>query len=233
MESVSSKDKDWIRQLAADEQLLTKAKADAEDAFHSVKTGTPSETAKSTARKALESASDRIQNSLVKAELKSELDNLDRQFRYSKEESDRDDSVLNKPAAEWETTDLDGHKHALADYRGKVVALDFWYRGCGWCMRAMPQIKALADEFHGQPVVILGMNTDRKDEDARFVIDKLGLNYTTLHGEGVPEKYGVQGFPTFIIIDQKGVVRARHVGYSPTLREEMTKTIQGLLADKS
>lgn len=231
LESVSSKGKDWISQLAADEQLLKKAKADADDAVRSVKDGTPQETAKATAQKALESASDRVQNSMVKSELKTALDNLDRQFHYSQEERDRDDQVLNKPAAAWETTDLDGHKHALADYRGKVVALDFWYRGCGWCMRAMPQVKALADEFHGQPVVILGMNTDEKDEDARFVMSKLGLNYTTLHGEGVPQKYGVQGFPTFIIIDQKGIVRARHVGYSPTLREEMAKTINNLLAD--
>ena len=60
-------------------------------------------------------------------------------------------------------------------------------------MRAMPQIKEVADQFRGQPVAILGMCTDRKDEDARFVVDKLQLNYPTLHGIGIPEKYGVQG----------------------------------------
>jgi thiol-disulfide isomerase/thioredoxin len=125
---------------------------------------------------------------------------------------------------------LDGQKHALEDYRGKVVALDFWYRGCGWCMVAMPQIKALADQFRGQPVVILGMNTDRKDEDAKFVVNKLKLNYLTLHGTGIPEKYGVQGFPTFIVIDQRGIVRAQLVGYSPTLRAEMAESISNLLS---
>ena len=40
-----------------------------------------------------------------------------------------------KPAADWKLDDLDGKSHALADYRGKVVLLDFWYRGCGWCIR--------------------------------------------------------------------------------------------------
>jgi hypothetical protein len=63
-------------------------------------------------------------------------------------------------------------------------------------------------------------------------MDKLKLNYPTLRAEGLPEKYGVQGFPTLIIIDQKGVVRGRHVGYSPTLSEEVIKTIDGLLAAK-
>jgi thiol-disulfide isomerase/thioredoxin len=168
----------------------------------------------------------------MRDKIKADLDGLDGEFRYVKQDNEHADSVVNKPAATWTTTDLDGHKHALEDYRGKVVALDFWYRGCGWCMRAMPQIKELADQFRGQPVVILGMNTDQQDKDAKFVIDKLQLNYPTLHGTGIPEKYGVQGFPTFIVIDQKGIVRERHVGYSPTLREEMAKTISGLLAEK-
>ena len=35
--------------------------------------------------------------------------------------------------------------------RGKVVVLDFWYRGCGWCIRAMPQMKQLADDFSETP----------------------------------------------------------------------------------
>lgn len=97
-------------------------------------------------------------------------------------------------------------------------------------MVAMPQIKALADQFRGKPVVILGMNTDRNDKDAKFVMDKLKLNYLTLHGTGIPEKYGVEGFPTFIVIDQKGIVRAQHVGYSPTLREEMAGSLSNLLS---
>jgi thiol-disulfide isomerase/thioredoxin len=231
LKSDTIKDKDWITQLAWEADVLERAKADAQKAVDSVQMATAIETAKTTARQALQAGADRVKNPIVQAEFESELKNLDRQFRYAQEENERTDAVLNKPAAAWATTDLDGRQHALEDYRGKVVALDFWYRGCGWCMRAMPQVKALADQFRGQPVVILGMNTDREDKDARFVIDKLQLNYATLHGQGVPEKYGVRGFPTFIVIDQKGIVRARHVGYSPTLRQEMAKTIDGLLAN--
>jgi thiol-disulfide isomerase/thioredoxin len=109
------------------------------------------------------------------------------------------------------------------------VILDFWYRGCGWCIRAMPQINALADDFKGQPVAILGMNTDRVESDARLVIEKLGLKYPTLKAEGLPQKYGVQGFPTLVIIGPDGKVHDLHVGYSPTLREEVAKAVKELL----
>jgi thioredoxin-related protein len=95
----------------------------------------------------------------------------------------------------------------------------------------MPQIKEVAEHFRDKPVAVLGMNTDRQEKDARFVVEKLKLNYPTLKAEGLPEKYKVRGFPTLVIIDQEGVVRGRHVGYSPTLREEVTRTIDGLLAD--
>jgi thiol-disulfide isomerase/thioredoxin len=229
LKSSGTKDEGWMTQLAWECDVYTKAKAGVGEALESLKTGAKEDTAKAAAKAILQTAQNRVKLPVVLEQIQSELSQLDSSFKYAAEDKGKSDALLNKAAASWATTDLDGQKHALEDYRGKVVALDFWYRGCGWCMRAMPQIKALADQFRGQPVVILGMNTDQDDKDARFVVDKLRLNYLTLKAVGLPEKYGVEGFPTFIVIDQKGIVRARHVGYSPTLREEMGHTIEGLL----
>lgn len=133
------------------------------------------------------------------------------------------------PAADWNLKDLDGNPHALADYRGKIVVLDFWYRGCGWCMKAMPQMKQVTDDFKNKPVVVFGMNTDRDESDAKFVAEKMALNYATLKATGIPEKYGVRGFPTLIVIDPQGVVRDFHIGYSPHLRADLGQTIRKLL----
>ncbi len=60
----------------------------------------------------------------------------------------------------------------------------------------------------------------------------MGLKYATLRAQGIPEKYGVQGFPTLILIDREGKVRDMHVGYSPTLRADLAKAIEGLLPPK-
>src|SRR5207248_2928831 len=129
---------------------------------------------------------------LKRPEFQKRLDQIlsehERQAAAVVEEAERRASLLGKPAADWSTTDLDGKRHALADYRGKVVILDFWYRTCFWCVRAMPQVKEVAAQFKGRPVVVLGMNTDAKEEDARFVVEKMGLNYATLKAAGLPEK---------------------------------------------
>src|SRR5262249_6389989 len=53
------------------------------------------------------------------------------------------EEVLNKPAADWSTTDFDGKAHALQDFRGKVVILDFWARGANFCILLMPQMKQI------------------------------------------------------------------------------------------
>ena len=151
---------------------------------------------------------------------------------YYRDGAIRRAEVVGQAAAEWSTKDLDGKPHALKDYRGKVVVLDFWYRGCGWCIRAMPQVNQLADDFKDQPVAILGMNTDREEKDAKFVVEAMALKYPILKAEGLPQKYGVQGFPTLVLIGPDGTVRDLHVGYSPTLREEVAKEIRELLSAK-
>ena len=184
------------------------------------------------AKAALQSARDAIDHPILREQLDRQIKGHDGMVGYYAGSAKRRADVMGRPAAEWELQGLDGKTHTLADYRGKVVVLDFWYRGCGWCIKAMPQLNALAEQFEGRPVAVLGMNTDRKEEDARFVVEAMGLRYGTLRAEGIPEKYGVQGFPTLILIDPEGKVRDVHVGYSPTLRAEVAKTIEGLLPPK-
>lgn len=75
-------------------------------------------------------------------------------------------AVIGEPATDWHTIDLSGVPRLLADYRGRVVVLDFWYSGCGWCLRSVPQMVALADEFKNQPVAVLGVNWDSEINEA-------------------------------------------------------------------
>jgi thiol-disulfide isomerase/thioredoxin len=101
---------------------------------------------------------------IIKSQFSNALAGLKDSAKYLADEKLQEEQVLNKPAAEWLLKDIDGEMHELKNYQGKVVILDFWYRGCGWCIRAMPQLKELADDFKDKPVVVLGMNTDRKSK---------------------------------------------------------------------
>jgi len=166
------------------------------------------------------------------AALDDQLKNHNQFASYQVEGAKRFAKVIGHPAAGWEIKDQGGRTHTLDEYRGKVLVLDFWYRGCGWCMRAMPQVKRIASHYRGMPVAVFGMNNDRNEEDAKFVIREMQLDYPVLRSQDLPGKYGVNGFPTLIIIDQQGKVADIHVGYSPQLFEEVTAVVDRLLGAK-
>jgi thiol-disulfide isomerase/thioredoxin len=161
-----------------------------------------------------------------------QLKNHDKFQKHYVDEARRFAELIGHASPSWEIKDLEGRTHSLDQYRGKVLVLDFWYRGCGWCMRAMPQVKHVASHYRGRPVAVFGMNNDRKEDDAKFVVQKMQLDYPVLRSEDIPAKYGVTGFPTVIVIDQQGMVADIHLGYSPRLFDDVTAAVDRLLAHK-
>ena len=152
-------------------------------------------------------------------------------LEWARQPSAREDGLTGEPAPEWELEDLDGETHRLKACLGTVVVLDFWYRGCPWCIKAMPQLKKLRERFGDKSLALFGVNVDRDIEDARFVADKLELNYPTLLSEQTQEAYGVTGYPTIIIIDPAGRVAEVHRGYADNLEEELAGTIEFLIGE--
>jgi thiol-disulfide isomerase/thioredoxin len=229
LKSIDTHDTAWAKSFAASAERYINAS----DTYEALTTQAAREkevdALLAKAESALEAARDAIDQPDFRKQLEDQIKQHRSMLGYYKQGANDRAAILGKPAAEWDIKDLDGKTHTLKDYRGKVVLLDFWYRGCGWCIRAMPQVKELAEAFKGKPVQILGMNTDRDEADARLVIDAMKLNYPTLKATGVPEKYKVTGFPTLIIIDQAGNVADIHIGYSPTLRDEVATSVNKLL----
>jgi peroxiredoxin len=148
--------------------------------------------------------------------------------RYDDDEKRRTE-VIGKPAVSWEAKDLAGKTHTLRGYRGKIVILDFWYRRCLYCIKAMPQVVQIAHDFKDEPVVVFGMNTDEEEADAQFVAERLKISHPVLRVGNLFVEYQVVTWPTLIIIDQSGKVHAIHEGWSATLREDVGKAIRTLL----
>jgi thiol-disulfide isomerase/thioredoxin len=167
------------------------------------------------------------------------VDQVDRELASHKE---RAKSILDeakwvselksKPATEWTVDGLDGRKHSLSDYRGKVVLLDFWFKGCGDCMMSMPHIQQVADGFKGKPVAVLGMSVDPDEKDARSVVETMHISYPVLKAADISLKlYHAESCPTLIVLDKHGVVRDVRIGYYQILRADMEETVKKLLAE--
>ncbi len=187
-----------------------------------------------------ESALIRGRRAVTLPELREALDADIEYFRhYRARRAERPESSLRagpanlagRPAPDWSLRALDGRQYRLKNLRGSVVVLDFWYRGCPWCIRAMPALEALAQQFRGRPVQFFGMNVDRDTGDARFVAGRLGLTYPVLPARGVVDSYSVVSYPTIVVVDRRGRVAEVLVGYRADLLEVLAGQIERLLAD--
>lgn len=117
-------------------------------------------------------------------------------------------------APEFELEDAEGDLVRLSDFRGKKVLLDFSIINCGWCKIALEEFSKPDYEF-AENIVPLYVNPS----DSREKIDKyqsrVNIPFSVLlDAEDVGKSYGVNGFPTFYLIDETGKIEEVTQGYS-------------------
>ena len=116
------------------------------------------------------------------------------------------------PAPEWKLADPAGKTHALADYRGRVVVLDFWATWCGPCAKVMPRLEKLQKKYGGRGLVVFGVNSFETG-DPVALMKKKNLTYTLLlKGEELSESYRVASLPVVYVIGADGRVLYSHAG---------------------
>jgi peroxiredoxin len=99
---------------------------------------------------------------------------------------------------------LDGKSIALADLRGKVVVLNFWFIGCPACRSMEPPLNAFKSRFASSDVVFLAMTTDPKDELEKY-LKKESFDYLQAFDAGAAmSQFSFRGFPKNIVIDKEG-----------------------------
>ena len=108
----------------------------------------------------------------------------------------------------------DGKTYRLADYRGKVVLLNFWATWCPPCRDEMPSMERAHEKLKGENIIILAINVG---EDANTIFAFTGQYPVTfplpLDIDGsVTRKYPIVGLPTTFIIDPQGNVTHRAIG---------------------
>jgi thiol-disulfide isomerase/thioredoxin len=103
-----------------------------------------------------------------------------------------------------------GAKATWDALRGKVVVIDFWATWCVPCRKSIPHWNQLVDDFKGKPVQFIAITDENEQVVASF------LKQTPIHswvgveglGQSTRERYGIEGIPTTVLVNQGGVVVA-------------------------
>ena len=113
--------------------------------------------------------------------------------------------------------DLEGKPLALSSLRGKYVILDFWGSWCVWCIKGFPQMKEYYAKYPGK-FEILGIDVNDTEELWKAAVKKHELPWLHVYcpeGSSVLNDYGVNAFPTKIIIGPDGKIVKAIVGEDP------------------
>ena len=105
----------------------------------------------------------------------------------------------------------------LAEYRGKVVLLDFWASWCGPCRRSLPDVKRLQAVYGSTDFVLVSVSGDEDEPAWRSFVSSNQMNWVQrLDSDGaLQSKYGVRALPTYVLIGRDGAVVQTFIGEAP------------------
>jgi cytochrome c biogenesis protein CcdA/thiol-disulfide isomerase/thioredoxin len=124
----------------------------------------------------------------------------------------------------------------VQDLRGKVVLVDFWTYSCINCLRSLPYVKAWAQKYKDQGLVVIGVHApefafERNIDNVKKATHDLGVDYPV----AIDNNYAIwralnnQYWPAHYFVDAKGQIRYHHFGEGDYAESE--KVIQQLLAE--
>lgn len=135
-------------------------------------------------------------------------------------------------AIEW----LNTPPMTMADLRGRVVLVEFWTYTCINWRRTLPYVRAWADKYKGQGLVVIGVHTpefgfERDPVNVRHAVKEIGIGFPV----AVDSNYVIWGafnnqyWPALYFVDAEGRIRHHHFGEGSYQESELT--IQRLLTE--
>ena len=144
-----------------------------------------------------------------------------------------------KPAPEVTLKDLDGKDLSLAQYKGKVVLVNFWATWCEPCQVEIPWLIEMQQKYAAKGFTVLGIAMDEEGasvvtpwvQKERFDVNgtKSQMNYPIVIGnDAAADKFGgLLGYPTSVLITRDGKIVKRITGLISY--EEISKSIESQL----
>jgi thiol-disulfide isomerase/thioredoxin len=128
-------------------------------------------------------------------------------------EKDAPDAGAVAPAIE--ATTLDGEPLTLEQFKGKFVLLDFWATWCGPCIKEIPTLQAVHEEFgNDERFAMVSLSVDEKIDEPRKFQSKRQLPWTqvflggSIHGP-TPGRFGIRAIPAVVLVGPDGRIVAR------------------------
>ncbi len=170
--------------------------------------------------------SETVKNGRMKGFYQNVIDQVEAQKKAEEESAKKQAAGVVAP--DFTLNDINGKPLALSSLKGKYVILDFWGSWCGWCIKGFPEMKNYYNKYKGK-FEILGIDCNDTEQKWKDAVKKNELPWLHVYNprtSKVLADYGIQGFPTKIIVGPDGKIVKTIVGEDPafyTLLDELFK----------
>uniref|UniRef100_A0A7V3ZV10 TlpA family protein disulfide reductase n=1 Tax=candidate division WOR-3 bacterium TaxID=2052148 RepID=A0A7V3ZV10_UNCW3 len=128
---------------------------------------------------------------------------------------------------EFQLETLEGEKIDLKNYKGRVILMDFWATWCPPCRAAIPHLIDLYQKYQNKNFAVLGIGLDEK-EALKKMKEELNIPYPIFIGNNEMAKfYQISAIPTLVLINKKGSIAYKEVGFS----EEGIKNLESKILE--
>jgi len=137
--------------------------------------------------------------------------------------------MAGKPAFPFSVADINGNKYSLESLKGKVIVINFWFVECKPCVMEMPELNKLVEKYKNKDVVFLGFAINEKDKIEKF-LKNTNYKYNVVpSAQETIQTYGVNSFPTHVVIDKNSNISFSTSGLGETTIEDLEKEIGRLV----
>jgi len=139
-----------------------------------------------------------------------------------------------KPITPFDVKTIDGKSYSSKGQLGKVTVIKFWFKECAPCIAEMPKLNQLADKYEdNEDVDFIAFGLDTKGEIFSF-LRKQPIKYDIVSSaEPVRNAMQIQGFPTHIVVNKKGIVSEYIQGGHLYIDQKLEDAIEIALGNKS
>ena len=153
-----------------------------------------------------------------------------RHKKYTKVREAEQNIVTGKIAPDFSLKSISGNDLNLTSINDKIIVLDFWGSWCGWCIKGFPKMKDYYSKYKSQ-IEIIGIACNDTEEKWKNSVKENNLDWLHVINDSDIEKdvsvmYGIQGYPTKIILDKDKTIIAKFVGESDDFYNKIDELIK-------